>query len=46
MLQDCMDVKAVRYYPWLLTPVLFIVATVLSFNFLGDGVRDAADPYG
>ncbi|HKO93530.1 MAG TPA: ABC transporter permease, partial [Polyangiaceae bacterium] len=46
MLQDCMDVKAVRYYPWLLTPVLFIVGTVLSFNFLGDGVRDAADPYG
>jgi peptide/nickel transport system permease protein len=46
MLQDCLDVKAVRYYPWLLTPVLFIVATVLSFNFLGDGVRDAADPYG
>jgi peptide/nickel transport system permease protein len=46
MLQDCMDVKAVRYYPWLLTPVLLIVGTVLSFNFLGDGVRDAADPYG
>lgn len=46
MLQDCLDVKAVRYYPWLLTPVLFIVLTVLSFNFLGDGVRDAADPYG
>jgi peptide/nickel transport system permease protein len=45
MLQDCMDVKAVRYYPWLLSPVLFIVGTVLSFNFLGDGVRDAADPY-
>jgi peptide/nickel transport system permease protein len=45
MLQDCLDVKAVRYYPWLLTPVLFIVTTVLSFNFLGDGVRDAADPY-
>lgn len=46
MLQDCMDVKAVRYYPWLLTPVLLIIGTVLSFNFLGDGVRDAADPYG
>jgi peptide/nickel transport system permease protein len=46
MLQDCMDVKAVRFYPWLLTPVVFITATVLSFNFLGDGVRDAADPYG
>ncbi|MEZ6191826.1 MAG: ABC transporter permease [Phycisphaerales bacterium] len=45
MLQDCLDVQAVRYYPWLLLPVVFIVATVLSFNFLGDGLRDAADPY-
>jgi peptide/nickel transport system permease protein len=45
MLQDCMDVQAVRYYPWLMTPVLTIVATVLGFNFMGDGLRDAADPY-
>lgn len=45
LLQDCMDVQAVRYYPWLLTPVLFIIAAVLSFNFVGDGLRDAADPY-
>ncbi|HEX8325565.1 MAG TPA: ABC transporter permease [Tepidisphaeraceae bacterium] len=45
MLQDCMDVQAVRYYPWLMTPVLSIVATVLCFNFMGDGLRDAADPY-
>ncbi len=45
MLQDCLDVQAVRYYPWLLLPVAFIIATVLSFNFLGDGLRDAADPY-
>lgn len=45
MLQDCLDVKAVRYYPWLLSPVAFIAAVVLSFNFLGDGLRDAADPY-
>ena len=45
MLQDCLDVKAVRYYPWLLSPVVFIVAAVLAFNFFGDGVRDAADPY-
>ncbi len=45
MLQDCLDVQAVRYYPWLLLPVVFIIATVLSFNFLGDGLRDAADPY-
>ena len=45
LLQDCMDVQAVRYYPWLLTPVIFIIGTVLSFNFVGDGLRDAADPY-
>jgi peptide/nickel transport system permease protein len=45
MLQDCMDVQAVRYYPWLLAPVAFIVTTVLCFNFVGDGLRDAADPY-
>lgn len=46
MLQDCLDVKAVSYYPWLLMPVGFIVGVVLCFNFLGDGLRDAADPYG
>lgn len=46
MLQDCMDVQAIRYYPWLLSPVAFIVTTVLCFNFVGDGLRDAADPYG
>jgi peptide/nickel transport system permease protein len=45
MLQDCFDVQAVRYYPWLLMPVVFIVITVLCFNFIGDGLRDAADPY-
>ena len=45
MLQDCRDIKAISIYPWLLLPVVFIVATVLCFNFLGDGLRDAADPY-
>lgn len=45
MLQDCFDIKAVRYYPWLLLPVVFVIITVLSFNFVGDGMRDAADPY-
>jgi len=46
MLQDCMNMQAVAKYPWLLLPLIFIVLTVLSFNFLGDGLRDAADPYG
>jgi peptide/nickel transport system permease protein len=45
MLQDCMNISAVADFPWLLIPVIFIVLTVLSFNFLGDGLRDAADPY-
>jgi peptide/nickel transport system permease protein len=45
MLQDCMNLKAIVFYPWLLTPVIFLVITVLCFNFLGDGLRDAADPY-
>ncbi len=45
MLQDCMDMDVVANYPWLLMPVFLIVLTVLAFNFLGDGLRDAADPY-
>lgn len=45
MLQDCLSMQTVTNYPWLLTPVVFIVLTVLSFNFVGDGLRDAADPY-
>jgi len=45
MLQDCMNIQAIAHYPWMLLPVIFIVTTVLCFNFLGDGLRDAADPY-
>lgn len=45
MLQDCLSVQTVANYPWLLMPVVLIVLTVLCFNFLGDGLRDAADPY-
>ena len=32
-------------YSWLMFPALFVVVAVLMFNFLGDGLRDAADPY-
>ncbi|PTY02963.1 peptide ABC transporter permease [Verrucomicrobia bacterium LW23] len=45
MLQDCFNLDIVANYPWLLMPVVMIVVTVLAFNFLGDGMRDAADPY-
>lgn len=45
MLQDCMNLGAIADYPWLLMPAIVIILTVLAFNFLGDGLRDAADPY-
>lgn len=45
MLQDCLNMEVVANYPWLLLPLTFIIATVLCFNFVGDGMRDAADPY-
>jgi peptide/nickel transport system permease protein len=45
MLQDCMHMQTVSHYPWLLMPVVFIVGAVLAFNYVGDGIRDAADPY-
>ncbi|HSI85102.1 MAG: ABC transporter permease [Candidatus Methylacidiphilales bacterium] len=45
MLQDCLNLDVVANYPWLLMPVVMIILTVLAFNFFGDGMRDAADPY-
>jgi len=45
MLQDCMNMTTVANYPWLLLPVVFIIFIVLCFNFMGDGLRDASDPY-
>ena len=45
MLQDSMNVQAIVDAPWLLTPVISIIVTVMCFNFLGDALRDAADPY-
>jgi peptide/nickel transport system permease protein len=45
MLQDCMNVQVIASAPWLLTPVITIIVTVISFNFLGDALRDASDPY-
>lgn len=45
MLQDCMSMQVVKLYPWLLLPVGAIILAVMCFNFMGDGLRDAADPY-
>jgi len=45
LLAEAQNINAVALYPWLMTPVTLIVLTVLAFNFLGDGLRDAADPY-
>jgi peptide/nickel transport system permease protein len=45
LLQDAQRVAAVAHSPWMLLPCVFVIVTVLMFNFLGDGLRDAADPY-
>ncbi len=45
LLQEAMNLRSVVLAPWVLWPGAFVVLTVLSFNFLGDGLRDAADPY-
>ena len=45
LLQDAQQVIAVAHYPWRLIPAFCIIISVLAFNFLGDGLRDAADPY-
>ena len=45
LLTEAQNINAVALYPWLLWPVLPVILVVLAFNFLGDGLRDAADPY-
>jgi peptide/nickel transport system permease protein len=45
MLQSAQNVGAVSTYPWLMWPAAFVVVTIMAFNFMGDGLRDAADPY-
>jgi peptide/nickel transport system permease protein len=46
LLQDAQNLRSISLAPWLLAPGVAVVLTVLAFNFLGDGLRDAADPYG
>jgi len=45
LLQSAQNIKAIISIPWLLLPGVFVVILILAFNFLGDGLRDAADPY-
>lgn len=45
LLQDAQNIHAVALASWLMFPALFVVLAVLAFNFVGDGLRDAADPY-
>jgi peptide/nickel transport system permease protein len=45
LLQEAQNVRSVSLAPWLLLPGAAVVLTILAFNFLGDGLRDAADPY-
>jgi len=45
MLQDCGNFSVLGSYPWILSPVGFVLLAVFAFNALGDGLRDAIDPY-
>jgi peptide/nickel transport system permease protein len=45
LLSDAQHVRVLLQQPWILTPAIFVIATVIAFNFLGDGLRDAADPF-
>ena len=45
LLQKSQNIYAIAFTPWLFIPGLFVIITVLSFNFFGDGLRDASDPY-
>jgi peptide/nickel transport system permease protein len=45
LLQDTQNLQAVAQTPWLLWPCAFVILAVMMYNFLGDGMRDAADPY-
>ncbi len=45
LLNEAQNINAVALYPWLMLPVVPVILVVLAFNFFGDGLRDAADPY-
>ncbi|MEM7131075.1 MAG: ABC transporter permease [Chloroflexota bacterium] len=45
LLKDAQQLTVLANFPWLLIPAAFVVLAILMFNFVGDGIRDAADPY-
>jgi peptide/nickel transport system permease protein len=45
LLREAQALRVVALSPWLLIPGVLVIIVVLSFNFMGDGLRDAADPY-
>ena len=44
-LQEAQKINVIATYPWVMFPALAVIVIVLAFNYLGDGLRDAADPY-
>lgn len=45
LLQEAQNFESLALYPWVLSPAIVIVIAILAFSFLGDGLRDAADPF-
>ncbi|HZK62427.1 MAG TPA: peptide ABC transporter permease, partial [Anaerovoracaceae bacterium] len=45
LLKEAQNIQTLVLYPWLLIPGIFVAVSILSFNFMGDGLRDALDPY-
>ena len=45
LLNEAQNINVVVLYPWLMLPIVPVIVVVLAFNFMGDGLRDAADPY-
>ncbi|MCX8278125.1 MAG: ABC transporter permease subunit, partial [Dehalococcoidia bacterium] len=45
LLQDAQNVQTIALTPWLMIPAIPVILIILALNFMGDGLRDAADPY-
>ena len=45
LLNEAQNIDAIALTPWVLLPVMPVIVVILAFNFFGDGLRDAADPY-